>query len=126
MTENETITLRAYFEGRFVAEREYLDTRLAAMDMALVLAREQIAMRLESMNEFREEARATQAKYITRNEVDLINERICEAANGRDARLRIVENVCSAINAKASVSGLYISYVIALISMGLAIAHMYR
>lgn len=59
--------------------KEYIDTRLCAMDNAVRLAAEKLEVRLEGMNEFRGTINDQSSKFITRQESSLAREAIIQA-----------------------------------------------
>jgi hypothetical protein len=86
-----------------VSLRDYVDSRLSAMDRAVVLAREQMERRLDGMNEFRDTLRDQASKFITRAECDLAKDKI-------EDDVQELREFRAALDAKASQGAVYIAY----------------
>jgi len=93
-----------------ISLKEFFQVKLDALALALKLAREQLDFRLEGMNHVQHEIREMKASYITRIEHEALVRDIQELKESR-AELR----------GKASMSSVYISYVIAAISIAISI-----
>lgn len=75
--------------------------------------------RLETMNEFREALKDQTAKYITREEYNLMNEKVVEDIK------HLSESKAHA-EGKASMTSVYISYAIAAIALGFSLLEYLR
>jgi len=64
----ENISLKEYFDSKFNELRDYVDIRFSNVDKATTLANDVLAVRLESMNEFRESLKDQTANFITKSE----------------------------------------------------------
>lgn len=104
--------IRALLEERDRAQREMINIRFAAhgdlhinLEHSLTLAREDLGNRLEGMNEFREEMRLSDAKYVTRAEADAsrnaLEARNSGELNGLEQRLRTNETNLQELRGKA-------------------------
>jgi hypothetical protein len=72
----------ARLEAQMLAFHQLMDERQKANIDALRVAREQLALRLESMNEFRQQITDERGSYVTRNELDLRLVPLAEAIKG--------------------------------------------
>ena len=55
----------------FVELKEYTDVRIKALEDAVALARENLDIRLERMNEFRDQINSERSSYATKDNIDL-------------------------------------------------------
>ena len=105
--EEENISLREYFDNKFVELRTYIDLKFKSMDEANCLARENLNTRLESMNEFRDSLEDQTSHYITRTEHDALISKY-------DAEVRILRDSDARAEGKASQNSVVIAYLIAI------------
>ena len=105
--EEENISLREYFDNKFVELRTYIDLKFKSMDEANYLARENLNTRLESMNEFRDSLEDQTSHYITRTEHDALISKY-------DAEVRILRDTDARAEGKASQNSVVVAYLIAI------------
>lgn len=96
-----------------VTLREYVETKLAANQRALDLAHSAMERRLNGMNEFRDTLRDQASRFVTREEVDLRIDRLTE-------QIREIKSFMDRLTGKADTKALYVSYVIAGLSLMLS------
>lgn len=65
-----------------VSLREYIESRLDAIEKATTLAYDSMNKRLEGMNEFRDALKDQTGKFATRDEVKLVVDRLGEDVRG--------------------------------------------
>jgi hypothetical protein len=111
----ETISLKEYFDGRFKEMRDYMDTKFKSLDVANDLARENLNVRLESMNEFRASMKDQTMNFITRVEHDALITKY-------DADIRYLRDCESKNEGKASQQSVNVTMVIAVIGAVTAVA----
>jgi len=68
MTSPET---RRPTNGDFVTLKEYIESRISAIEKAIQIANEGMQVRLAGMNEFRDTLKDQASRFITRDEVDI-------------------------------------------------------
>jgi len=56
--------------GEFVSLREYLESRIAAVEKAIEVANQAMQARLAAMNEFRDTLKDQAGRFVTRDELD--------------------------------------------------------
>ena len=56
--------------GEFVTLREYLESRIQAVEKGIEVANRSMQERLSGMNEFRETLKDQASRFVTRNELD--------------------------------------------------------
>jgi len=91
--------------------KEYTDKRLEELEKAILLAKQNIDQRLESVNEFRAQLNDQAKNFITRAEHDVLVKDIQD--------LREFKAV---VNAKASQNSVTVAYVITIISLIISIS----
>jgi hypothetical protein len=69
---SEEISLRDYINIQLKSNKEYSEARFAAIEKATTLSRENIEIRLNGMNEWRQTYGDQQANFITRSEFEEI------------------------------------------------------
>jgi len=86
------------------AQKELMEARCAAIEQAIVLARLQMDVRLESMNEFREQLREQASHFVSRGEYNVAHE-------GLTALVKSLEISRAEIGGKASTVNVFVGYV---------------
>jgi len=66
---SEELTLKGYFDARFIALEELLNAKIHAQDKAVELAKTSMERRLDGMNEFRATLKDQTATFVTRSEL---------------------------------------------------------
>ena len=112
--EDETISLKEYFDNRFTELKNYMDIKFNTMDKSTCLANENLNTRLESMNEFRGQIKDQTANFITRVEHDAMMTKY-------DADIRVLREQNAENKGKANMNTVYVGYVIAFIGIILSI-----
>ena len=64
------VSLKEHFETLLAGIEKRIDLRLDAMDKALVLGREEVARRLETLNELRSEVLTDRGQFLPRETFD--------------------------------------------------------
>ena len=94
--------------------KEHFETRIAELEKATVVASNAMDRRLDGMNEFRDTLRDQAGRFVTQNEVrsqlDVIN-----------AKIHNLEKFQAVVEGKASMSSVYISYIMAAIGIAIGI-----
>jgi hypothetical protein len=104
------VTIKEYFDHRINKLSEFVNHRFTEIEKSTNLANENLKIRLDSMNEFREALKDSNTNFITKSEHQLVLNQI--------AYLR--ETLAEA-KGKASMSAVYISYIIAVIGIIISI-----
>ena len=102
-------------ESQLVPLREYIDLRFSETQRAIDKAESSMNERLASMNEFRATLKDQSAKFITREEVTSMLERIQE-------NVTALQKLSDISTGKASQTSMIIALVISLASLGLGLA----
>lgn len=110
MTDNETRSL--------VSLRDYVDTRLAALDKAMELATRILDKRLDSMNEIRGSMRDQAATMATRQELQAKLDIV-------DVELRSLREFRVALEAKASQQSVNVALALSLIGLAISIVKLF-
>lgn len=97
-----------------VTLREYIESRLEAIEKASDLAAKLLDVRLESMNEFRAAMKDQSNQYITRNECGTRKQAV-------DSDIRILREYKSALEGKASQLYVTITLIISVLGFILGI-----
>lgn len=105
---------RNFSYAESVSLRDYLEARLAAIDVALNLARRGMESRLEGMNEFRNTLRDQASKFMTRAEYEISREKIAED-------IKILLSAKDKLEGKASQQAVMISIAVGLTSFFVAV-----
>jgi hypothetical protein len=84
---SEVVSLREYFEMRLIEMQRLWEAEHQALIKATEMADQANDHRLASMNEFREQLREQAGKFITRDEIKLMLDPVCEDVRSlRDSR----------------------------------------
>lgn len=96
--------------SHWVTLRDYFEARIEALEKAVNLAAENLKVRLESMNEIRGQLRDQATTFITRAEHDALCNRVGQLEQDR-----------ARIDAKASLSAVFVGYAFTTITLALAV-----
>ena len=97
-----------------VSLREYLEARIAAVEAGIVAAKESADMRLEGMNQFRQQIERERSFYVPRGEYQIARDGLEKAVHEQQLKWSNLEG-------KASQSSVFGAYVAAGIGWVLAI-----
>lgn len=98
-----------------VSLREYLESRISAIEKASDLAAKLLDVRLESMNEFRAAMKDQSSQFINRNEYEARRQTV-------DGDIRTLREYKAALEGKASQFFAIITLVVALLSLFIGLA----
>lgn len=93
-----------------VSLKEYVELKIDSIDKATTLAKESMELRLNSMNEFRATLKDQAGQFITRNELNIIIERI-------SIDIKNLNTAKDIMTGKASQSSVLFSYALAIIGI---------
>lgn len=114
--------LKIVSESNVLANRlvaEAIELRFKAIDDSTELARENLNMKLESMNELRRQMDQMTGTYITRIELESKLSALITADNVLEARLQTMEKKAANLDGKFWMFGASITFLVTLISIGL-------
>jgi hypothetical protein len=97
-----------------VSLREYLEARIAAVEAGIVAAKESADMRLEGMNQFRQQIERERSFYVPRGEYQIARDGLEKAVHEQQLKWSNLEG-------KASQSSVIGAYVVAGVGWVLAI-----
>ncbi len=103
MTDREVVTLK-----------EYIDTRMDALQLAIKLVTDSLDKRREDMNEFRAQMQDQTAHFITRAELNVVRE-------SQDKDIKSLRESRATLEGKASQNSVMVSYIIAFIGIAIGI-----
>ena len=106
-------------EAVFVSLRDYIDLRFSEHQRVQDKADEAIAVRLHAMNATREAMREQAARFVTRQEADLVHKAMCD--NIEALREESAEN-----RGKASQRSVLVAYALSLISLVIGLLRLVR
>lgn len=98
--------------------REYLDSKIQAIDKATILALSALEKRLESMNEFRDQLKDQASRFITREELN-------QAVKPLDTNIEMLREAKANFEGKASQSSVYFSMGIAVLGLIIGLIGLY-
>jgi len=101
--------------------REYIDTRLIAMEQASALSRQTLEQRLASLNEIRDALWDRDATFITKVQFTEVLARLEGCIDALEADVRSLRESRSLLEGKASQSSVNIAYVIAMVAILLSV-----
>ena len=107
------ISLKEYLDIRLTELKEYFNSKFEHVEQATKLASDNLNVRLEGMNEFRESMRDMTNQYILRAEYNISKEKT-------DSDIRMLRETYAEAKGKASQQSVTIAYIIA--ASGLVIA----
>lgn len=96
MNDHDRIQLREHVEALLTLHREVIDSRFAAMDLALTVAKEENNRRLEELNSLRREYTQDRGGFITRREMQAWMDQIAERDRQRDKDLSYIKGRAAA------------------------------
>lgn len=99
--------------GEYVSLRDYIDTRLRAIEQASGLSQNALERRLEAMNEIRDALKDQNATFITRLEYKAAHDRLV-------SDIQMLRESKAMLEGKASQSGLNMALTIAVIGLVLS------
>ena len=124
MTEREVVTLRDYIDSRLDEQRAYFEAKIAAIDKATCESTESLNKRLEGMNEFRSALKDQNATFMPRTEYAIQHEKLSEdlkaARNALDSDIRILRESKATLEGKASMTSVFVGYVLTVIALLIA------
>jgi len=112
------ISLKEYFDTRFLQLREYMDIRFQSIEKSTCLAQDNLNRRIDGMNEFRNAMKDQAAKFITREELALMLDPI-----GKDIR-QLLETQAEA-KGMASQKSVLVAYGISLVAILISVAKLF-
>ena len=111
VTKNEKdISLKEYIDMRFNEFRSYMDIQFKNIKDSTLLAEENLNVRLESMNEFRNSMKDQAGQFVTRSEYNIV-----KAKNDED--IRELREMQAEEKGKASQQSVNIAYMIAIVGI---------
>ncbi len=108
------VSLETYMERRFVDLEKYIEARFVAVEEAVGKAESSLSLRLEGMNEVRDQLREQAARFITRDAHEALQTRI--AADIEALKLNSAE-----LRGKASMQAVIVAYLVSAAGLALAI-----
>ena len=108
---------KPYCELRFTASEKLIDSKLAALDLALNLAKEQNEVRLNHLNEFRQALMDQTSEYVTKVEHDTLRFHY-------DQEIKTLNESRNYLAGKASQSSVYVAYALGITSLIVSIVVM--
>ncbi len=110
-----SIPTKNYIDSKISELEKTMNLELAIRDKALIVAKEDLDRRLESMNEFRKDLDKQQGTFLSKSDYDLKNEKLCSDIQG-------LKETRAELRGMASQSYVNITLTIALLSILLGIA----
>jgi hypothetical protein len=114
--------LKIVSESNVLANRlvaEAIELRFKAIDDSTELARENLNMKLESMNELRRQMDQMSGTYITRIELESKLLALVTSHDGLEMRLQTIEKRSANLDGKFWMFGACITFLVTIISIGL-------
>ncbi len=108
-------------DGNRVTLKEYFESRLCAIEKAIIVAKEAIDARLESMNEFREQLSKQANTFLTRELYDTFHNFIQKEIAELQKEINSLQISKAIIENKASTKSVYITWVLATVSILLSL-----
>jgi hypothetical protein len=102
-----------------VSLKEYIEVRLLAIEKTMEATDKSMALRLESMNELRDQIAHERGQYLLRTEHEAIHKAL-------DADIRTLRESRAEISGKASITGLYFTALCVVASLLIAVAALVR
>lgn len=100
--------------GEIVTLREYLESRISAVEKSIDVANQAMQKRLEGMNEFRDTLKDQASRFVTRDELDT-------KMNGLNAKLEDLKYFKASLEGKASQMQANIILLISIIGLAVSI-----
>ena len=98
-----------------ISIKEYFEMRLAELEKARAEAQKALDHRLDGMNEIRDSLRDQRVTFMTRDEYNAKHEQIVQ-------QIRTLELSKAQVDAKASMTSVYISYFFSALAVAIGIA----
>lgn len=95
--------------------KDYVDTRFNEAQRAIDKAEKMMGDRLAAMNEFRSQLKDQAGRFVTRDELKLISDKLSDDVDA-------LEKIADVAEGKASQSSMIFSYAISIISLIIAVA----
>ena len=125
MTETDTISLREYIDLKYQHIESLIDNKILSLDRAVTVAKLENDRRLDAMNEFRAALTDQSKSFITRFEHDTLitkyDEQIQTLSEKFDQQIKSLTESRAFLTGKASMSSVYLAYIIAGIGLVLGI-----
>jgi vacuolar-type H+-ATPase subunit H len=118
--------LKIVSESNVLANRlvaEAIELRFKAIDDSTELARENLNMKLESMNELRRQMDQMTGTYITRIELESKLLALITASGALETRLQTMEKKAANLDGKFWMFGASITFIVTIISIALHFIH---
>lgn len=113
-TEAANDSMESYFEEKFKSLDNSVNLKYSNIEKSTSLAATSIDRRLESMNEFRDSLKDQATKFMTKDEFQILHQRVEED-------VRILRESKATLEGRASMTSVYISYVIGVIGLVVAV-----
>jgi hypothetical protein len=98
-----------------VSLRDHFESRLTSLEKATEVAKKEMDRRLDSMNEFREQLRKQEGTFLTKENYEPRHEALAQ-------QIKELQLDRARVEGKASITSVYISYALSIISILLALA----
>ena len=112
---NQNVTMKEYIDHRFDELKEYMNVRFNHIDVATKLAQENLNLRLEGMNEFRNSMKDQASSFITRAEHNIIISKL-------DASLSQLREDSAMARGAASQTSVIFAYILTMLAIGIGVA----
>jgi predicted nuclease with TOPRIM domain len=104
--------------GDFVSLREYLESRIAAVEKGIEVANRSMQERLQGMNEFRDTLKDQAGRFVTRDELD-------SKMNNVNEQLKGLQYFKAQLEGKASQTQANIILLISIVSLAVSIVGLF-
>lgn len=111
---SKNISLKDYIDMRFAELNNFLKSKFFSLEQANSLAQDNLNIRLESMNEFRNQMKDQTSNFVTRKEIKLSLDKI-------EGDIRILRESYAEAKGKASQNSVLFAYVIAFTGIAIAV-----
>lgn len=111
---NKNISIKEYFESKFIELKNYMDVKFENIEKSTRFAQDNLNTRLEGMNEFRNSMKDQATQYITRAEHDALITKI-------DSDVRYLREATAEAKGKATQQSVSIAYIISFIGLLVAV-----
>ena len=109
-----------------VSLRDYVDTRMEAVEATMRATERAMDIRLETMNEFRAQINAERGEYIQRSHLEAMRAEHDAVHKSMDNDIRSLRESRSEVHGKASVSAVYFTALCVVVSLLLSVAAFVR
>jgi hypothetical protein len=110
-----TPSQRSPNHAEFVSLREYLESRIAAVEKSIEVANSVMQARLATMNEFRDTLKDQAGRFVTRDEMDI-------KLNNLNEQLKTLQYFKASLEGKASQTQANIILFISILGLALSVA----